>query len=100
MNNSVNSSSEDEIITRTRKVVHEQSFSGSLVEDDYSDSDSLFYEIFGLGNEYDYIYKNNTAEKIDASNESSISIDENECYDYVKKYIENVDIDVIKHLLN
>lgn len=100
MSNSVNLSSEDEIITRTRKVVHEESSSKTLVDNDYDDSDSLFYEVFGLGNEYDYIYKNNAIEKIDISDEIDISIDENECYNYVKKYIENVDISIVGHLLN
>ncbi|ORD94982.1 hypothetical protein ECANGB1_1695 [Enterospora canceri] len=98
------SSSEEEIIKRSRKIKVKEESESSLVEGgdyEYDQIDPLFYEIFGAGNEYNYIYEKEETEKEETEKEKAeeLIVDEFECCEYVRKYIENADRNAVACLL-
>lgn len=87
-------SSDDEIIQRKRpnirkpQYVSDSSISEGIVSDSEAmegDFEPLFFEIFGNGDEYNYIYK----EKKEEKNENTIILNEispSDCFNYISKY--------------
>ncbi|KAL6121284.1 hypothetical protein NUSPORA_01822 [Nucleospora cyclopteri] len=100
MSNFLESSSEEDIITRKRAIKMKQESSSNLVEDEEYENelDPLFLEIFGTGHEYDYIYENIEEEELD-ERKTEIEYDEEDCCKYVRKYFLNVEKETIDLLL-
>lgn len=90
-------SSSEDVIQRRRKIerkeLSEESYIGDE-EDEYGQYDSLFFDIFGTGNEYNYIY--DKEEEIEKEEEQEVEfLDEHECREYVKRCVEDVSSKVV-----
>ncbi|OQS54331.1 hypothetical protein EHP00_1036 [Ecytonucleospora hepatopenaei] len=94
------SSSEDEVYKRSRRFIKKEDSEESLIDGedmDYEQYDSLFFDIFGTGKEYNYIYEKEEEDITDNKLEQDY-LDEEECKEYVKKCISTVEYKVVEAL--
>ncbi len=92
------SSSEEEVIRRGRQVRQKIEYSEESYEEE--DLNPIFYEVFGTGHEYDYIYEN---EENEEENEYLEDVDlgdknEDKCLSYVSYIMPHVEDEIVKAL--
>lgn len=94
-------SSDSDFIQRKKSKINKSSYysedssssllteESNMIEDNF---EPLFYEIFGNGNEYDYIYKTKQNQSQSVKHTDNVELIPSECYAYINKLIKGFSV--------